>query len=290
MRAFVAATAVFGLLVVGADASARTRASNEMAGAFQSTSAIDGPRRLGTSPYKLSFAAALSPTAFLDLEASNFTEEEKCVTVNGRPLCTAISSCPKSAYACSDLQGGGSYSCAFDNPSCRCTALWGDQPCGCNVGMVLPYVVSANPTCPNGTETFLRPSDPAVPIDMAIDDVRVDCYGRGEDGSCQSGYSEMEVWFEDAYTHLTVSWSCAAGAACRCDRASYRDKTCGTCQVCDKDAPGAFRLECSGGFSTDCSGANFTLWTPASGGPRGRRHGVFATAAAVGMALGLLWL
>jgi hypothetical protein len=65
-----------------------------------------------------------------------------------------------------------------------------------------------------------------------------------------------------------------------------------SCEVCGKAAPGAFRLDCPGGYSADCSGPAFSIWNSSGGGSRSDRRlagaAAWAAVAAAVLSLALL--
>mmetsp|Transcript_14704 Transcript_14704/g.29901 ORF Transcript_14704/g.29901 Transcript_14704/m.29901 type:complete len:272 (-) Transcript_14704:1614-2429(-) len=212
----------------------------------------------------------LFPTNLLDLEESNHSDP-KCVTVNGRDLCTTIANCPREAYQCSYLDATRGHSCGLNVYQCECTATYGNDNCQCDVMTHEPYLVATSVSCPqNYNEIDLSLdnadsycSDPVgyyYPPDVAQHNETA-CY-RG--GATFSIHGLFEVNWECAHD-IDSSGSVQEKAAsapepdkeCTC-QAMYRYHKCSSCQPCPHDEPGSFRAVCPG-FFMDCF-QTYSVW------------------------------
>jgi hypothetical protein len=261
----------------------------------------------------LPFGSLLFPTVVLDLARSNHTGT-KCVLVNGLELCSRIDGCPLESFGC-ETDSQGSQQCQFRSEMCRCSATYGSRECGCQVDS---FVGSAEPwvspivTCPpareqgndgstgdggtgNGNGTDTNTNNTSNLPDLVVTPYNLDCTGSstssgeggGQDGSCDSGYGNFNIDYNNTLGNLQVGWECpyvGDSLVCRCRSAVFNYRSCERCRVCrpSADAPrsGAFALECPG-FSAECTGTNFTVWPVPESSASAPRRGRKASAAAL---------
>ena len=210
------------------------------------------------------------PTVLLNLEESNHSDT-KCVTVNGRDLCTTITNCPREAYECTYVDPTRGHNCGLNSYQCACTATYGNSTCHCDVSPHAPYWVSTRVSCP---------SEEDDEIDLSLGDTNAYCtqpvgfYYSPEitqlnESACYRGEADFSLrgW-------LQVNWECARHSSsttvqekavsmpepdkeCTC-QARYRYQKCSSCQPCPHGEPGSFRAVCPGLFM-DCF-QTYSVW------------------------------
>jgi len=223
----------------------------------------DGARHLFTQDVGFPLADLV---VVLDLEKSN-RSQTKCSMVNSQLLCTAIDSCPLSAYQCEYVNEDG-YSCGFNNPECRCSASWGNRTCDCYVEPAgKPYLVAAAVQCPLGTND----DDAGVGLEVSSlwGSSCLDGADRGGDGVefCTFSTSGLDLTYVDNLQRmLEVRLDCRTDpdfaathnyGYCSCS-AWYNYEPCSHCHVCDFGDPGSYSLECPG-YSAACDGSH-AVW------------------------------
>lgn len=227
------------------------------------------------SPYE--FGMQVNPTISLPVQAvvNNSTDSKRCVTVNGRQLCTSISSenCPAAdTYTCDffENESGSGNSCAFGPSDCSCTTTYDGVPCECEVTNYVPYWLSARARCVHG-EHSIGGGD--IWCDNPFHHFRRAEPKQNESqlaqlGACSRGSNSFYIPYL-----FQVSWDCeqkqpetngdmqvevmeSSGGLfdpkkdCTC-QASYNYKKCRSCEPCNSDEPGDFRAVCPG-FFVDC--------------------------------------
>ncbi|CAJ1965109.1 unnamed protein product [Cylindrotheca closterium] len=222
----------------------------------------------------LDFGLNIFPTAVLDLDKANSTDT-KCVTYNGKELCSTIDSCSKSNYVCYTLDGErGHHSCSLSG-GCSCTATYDGESCDCSVNPMLPYKVYADIRC--GTHSGPFDATKVVNLDSYTARCNVPAglfypsytHDRPDGAICTDGRSGLA-----AMPRLAVDWKCPAletltddggvmsrafqpDRDCTCT-AVFNDTECQSCEPCPSGYPGDFRVSCDG-FFTDCHGT-FSVW------------------------------
>jgi hypothetical protein len=237
----------------------------------------------------LPFSSMFFPTAVLHLEQGVNRTAEKCVTVNGKPLCTVIRTCSLESV---ELTYYRDSVLSLVYLPCDCSATWGGESCECGVvplwkataPLRFQNLLTASLRCPGMSYDSAAEIDDVYDFDISTSSF--DCL-TGESGFCSSGESTTGVTLKGKGGDLLwVRWRCsgAGGDGCRCT-AMYGAGGC-SCEVCGKAAPGAFRLDCPGGYSADCAGPAFSIWNSSGGGsPSNRRLAGAAAWAAVAAAV-----
>jgi hypothetical protein len=231
---FVAITSSFAFLFSAATAS---------------NSSADLPFLFGATPY-----------VELDLQRSNHSDEQYCVTINNREFCTAIEYCPLEAYQCENgfdpnnasQVAEGSYSCGFTIPLCNCSASWGGDSCNCYVSPSYPYIV--------GTTVECLARDQTTTVLLVGDAI----YSPNDGKGATSGTLTYDIGFVDGLGFFDLQWQCPDGAEfatqraeCTC-QARYRYRECSACEICGIGDVNKWRWTCPG-YSADCDD-NYTVW------------------------------
>jgi hypothetical protein len=229
-----------------------------------------------TSDDDLPFGFGATPFIQLNLQRSNHSNEQYCVTLNNRELCTVIDYCPLETYQCAngfdpndENSTGTDYSCGF-TPSqwCNCSATWGGHPCSCYVTPNYPYIVGISFEC------FVEQDQPTTLL-LAGETSYFPGDKEATSGilTCEFGLERLSPHYFKTYFEL--QWQCPDGGAefastqraeCTC-RALYGYEECSACEVCGVDDASEWSWTCPG-YSADCNN-NYTVWVVESSAAAG---------------------
>lgn len=150
------------------------------------------------------------PTVLLNLhhdETNNnatTTRATKCVTFNGRDLCTTITHCPREAYQCSYVDPQhGQHNCGLYSYQCACTATFGNETCHCDVIGHTPYRVSTRvAACSNNDQQIGH-----MRSDFFPDGTSVDCHDPvGYCYSSPTSWTIARAWQPTATALVTLAF------------------------------------------------------------------------------------
>lgn len=222
----------------------------------------------------LDFGLNIFPTVVLDLDKANSTDT-KCVTYNGKELCSTIDSCSKDLFLCTSIDAEtGQHGC-FLSGGCSCTATYDSEFCDCSVRPMKPYIVYADVRC--GTHSGPFDATKVVNLDGYSARCNVPAglfyppytHDHPDGAICTDGRSSF-----DAMPKLDLDWKCPAletlpddgdvtsrafqpDRDCTCS-ASFNYINCHSCEPCSSGDPGDFRVSCDG-FFADCY-ETFSVW------------------------------